>query len=164
MTLGPELVDHAELYCPEPQEGAFVHTDADGRRVPNRLRALAFSFGFFKDIKVPYYFSIILPILDCLFCGILWFSAYVRSRRDSVVFVPGWLPLFTYIIFRQAVHLLRMNFDMERVMALFDRDRYFSYDICFLFTILIYSVLVHEIPFPCVSDVEICLAHICEIH
>ncbi len=102
-----------------------------------------FLFGFFKDIKVPYYFSIVLLILGCLFCGILWFSSYAKSRRESVVFVLGWIPLFTYIVFRQTVHLLRMSFDMERVMALFDRDYYFSYDICFLFTILIYSVLVY---------------------
>lgn len=99
-------------------------------------------YAFVRNIKISYITTICFLIFGCLFCSVIMFLSAIRKKSIPVLLICSWIPLFVYIVFRQSLHLLRLKYNVNSYLAIFDNDYYFGYDICFIFHIFIYSLSI----------------------
>lgn len=99
-------------------------------------------YGFVQNIKISYITTICFLIFGCFFCSAIMILSALRKKTIPVLLICSWIPLFCYIIFRQSLHLLRLKYNVNFLLAIFDNDYYFGYDICFIFHILVYSLSI----------------------
>lgn len=99
-------------------------------------------YAFVRNIKISYITTICFLIFGCLFCSVIIFLSAIRKKSIPVLLICSWIPLFVYIVFRQSLHLLRLKYNVNSYLAIFDNDYYFGYDICFIFHIFVYSLSI----------------------
>ena len=99
-------------------------------------------YGFVQNIKISYITTICFLIFGCFFCSAIMILSAIRKKSIPILLICSWIPLFCYIIFRQSLHLLRLKYNVNSFLAVFDNDYYFGYDICFIFHILVYSLSI----------------------
>lgn len=99
-------------------------------------------YGFVQNIKISYITTICFLIFGCFFCSAIMILSALRKKSIPILLICSWIPLFCYIIFRQSLHLLRLKYNVNSLLAIFDNDYYFGYDICFIFHILVYSLSI----------------------
>lgn len=104
------------------------------------------TFAITPNINFIYQSSLLVLLLGSFIVIALSIYKYISTKNtDNLKLLIAWIPLVVYSSFRQAYHLIRDTNSIELLDRLFDNDYYFSYEICFLFQIIMYIYLTFSV-------------------